>query len=401
MRVLLVNTYYYPNMFGGAEHSVRLLATNLAKKHSCAVFSVDSSLKGLHRENIEGVDIYRSGSICFNFKARFNKQETIFCKVRNRISDLYNPIALAHFSKVLDEFKPDIIHTNGLRGIGPQIWKIAGDRKIKVVHTLRDYFAIDPLMRENIPTNMILSIWQNIWNKKSTYIDCVTAPSDFTLRKLKKYGFAVNKPSSSIPNAIPFQKEALVDNIEYSKRKDGKTRFVFAGTLVDFKGVLKLLEAFRELQKKQANVELCFCGDGPLSHLIHAETESNNAVRYCGKLDSKSMAKEFLNADVCVVPSLWEEPFGRVVVEAAYNGCALIVSNKGGIPEIIQKLGAGIVCDSSNVAQLSDAMCELCSKEKRDSQLEILKENVGYFSISNNVELFDDLYKKLLTVKLQ
>ena len=48
MRILFVNTYYYPNMFGGAEHSVKLLAEGLGAHNECAVFSADAASKGLH-----------------------------------------------------------------------------------------------------------------------------------------------------------------------------------------------------------------------------------------------------------------------------------------------------------------------------------------------------------------
>ena len=51
MKVLIVNTYYFPNMIGGAEHSVKLLAENLKKcGYDIAIYCVDS-IEPLEKKN--------------------------------------------------------------------------------------------------------------------------------------------------------------------------------------------------------------------------------------------------------------------------------------------------------------------------------------------------------------
>ena len=52
-------------------------------------------------------------------------------------------------------------------------------------------------------------------------------------------------------------------------------------------------------------------------------------------MDFKTIHKQKLYKITCiaVVCSRWEEPFGRTSLEAASNGCAVIISNKGGLPE--------------------------------------------------------------------
>ena len=46
-------------------------------------------------------------------------------------------------------------------------------------------------------------------------------------------------------------------------------------------------------------------------------------------------------ADILLVPSLWHEPFGRVILEGAINGCYIIGSDRGAIPELIDFLKCG------------------------------------------------------------
>lgn len=224
MKILFVNTYYDPNMFGGAEHSVKMLAEGLSDKYECAIFSVDTDCnEGLKIEKIGKLSIFRSGSNCFDYAARFHKNESKKVKLKNRLADLYNPVALKHFELVLQLFKPEIIHSNGIRGIGPQIWKIANKNQIKVVHTLRDYFVVDPTMK--MKHLKLFFAWKCFFAHYSKYIDCLTAPSNFTISQIIKLNFGKSiKKCLVVPNGTDvdlfeeiFQKKLL--------KKGKKTRF--------------------------------------------------------------------------------------------------------------------------------------------------------------------------------
>ena len=54
-----------------------------------------------------------------------------------------------------------------------------------------------------------------------------------------------------------------------------------------------------------------------------------------GFLEHKKVLSLFENTSIAVVCSRWEEPFGRTSLEAAANGCAVVISNKGGLPETV------------------------------------------------------------------
>ena len=50
------------------------------------------------------------------------------------------------------------------------------------------------------------------------------------------------------------------------------------------------------------------------------------------------MSKIYSKSSISVVPSRWEEPFGRTAMESAAYGCATIISNKGGLPETLTQI---------------------------------------------------------------
>ena len=56
-------------------------------------------------------------------------------------------------------------------------------------------------------------------------------------------------------------------------------------------------------------------------------------LKIYGFKDNKFILNYLKKVSISVVPSKWDEPFGRTSLEAASRGCAVIISNKGGLPE--------------------------------------------------------------------
>ena len=71
-------------------------------------------------------------------------------------------------------------------------------------------------------------------------------------------------------------------------------------------------------------------------------------------------------ADVAVVPSVWEEPFGLTCIEALAAGLPLITTNRGGIPEITSaECCITLSTDDSFVKNLADAILSLSTDKER------------------------------------
>ena len=151
-----------------------------------------------------------------------------------------------------------------------------------------------------------------------------------------------------------------------------------------------MITAFNQMQNK--NAELVICGSGVLESDVLEATKTNSRIIYRGQLSSLELKKEYQKSDVCVIPSLWDEPFGRVVIEAAANGCALIASRCGGIPEIIRELNAGELADCTNVLQLKEKMDLLCNFETRKKQLHNISTNIFKFSKANHIKSYEKIY---------
>lgn len=113
----------------------------------------------------------------------------------------------------------------------------------------------------------------------------------------------------------------------------------YAGRLDAIKGPDTLIRAFAQLKKNAAGARLVIAGR-EVKAGTRAELERlarglavDGSVRWIDHTDD--IAGLFSASDVCVLPSRWEEPFGRVLIEAMAVGTPALGSRVGGIPEVL------------------------------------------------------------------
>ena len=119
-----------------------------------------------------------------------------------------------------------------------------------------------------------------------------------------------------------------------------KKSIVYLGRLVSDKGVDMLLEAFSCLENKDWG--LTIIGDGPQKDTLLTQSRCLNIysrVNFTGYLTGKNLVEELNCHEIMVVPSLWHEPFGVVALEGMACGCAMLVSDGGGLPEAVGSVG--------------------------------------------------------------
>jgi glycosyltransferase involved in cell wall biosynthesis len=129
----------------------------------------------------------------------------------------------------------------------------------------------------------------------------------------------------------------------------------YLGRLTDAKGVDVLLAAIEGTDKR-----LIVAGEGESSYVHGLKGHATGDVEWRGQID---LAAFFDEIDVLVVPSVWLEPFGLVVVEAARAGVPVLVANRPGLVEAARASGARHSTFASNdVEALRDALERpLCS----------------------------------------
>ena len=388
VRILIVTTYYYPNMLGGTEHSVKLLAEELTKKgHD--VYVVSSDYKEIKYENLNGVKVVR-----FNLKYR---SEFIGWKLVRKAFEFRNYLIYNELKKIVEEIKPDVIHTNSLFYLSPVIWKIGKEKDIKIVHTLRDYWGICPkctLLDKNEKIcnkkKMVCRLHQKNYESFAKYIDVVTAPSQFTLDQYNEHGVFRDIPNIFVPNAIDIDYDKHHDIItKRLEKKDNIINFLFIGSLEGFKGINFLIETFKEIESD--NIRLTICGVGKLKNQVIESIKSDSRIQYLGRVDKEEKENVFVNSDVMIVPSIWYEPFGRVIIEAYKFGLPVIACESGGITELLNdKYSIGI--PPGDKVKLIEAILKLSNRDVIHSYLPELEAALDKYNINDQIMRFEKIY---------
>jgi glycosyltransferase involved in cell wall biosynthesis len=178
-----------------------------------------------------------------------------------------------------------------------------------------------------------------------------------------------------IPNGVNVQ--------QYTKNKDTdlsqfRRKFalpeekivLFVGRLVYEKGIHVFVNAAQKVLEK-VNAKFVIVGNGymkePLSNLVKGMGLAHK-VTFTGFVDDETLKNLQRCADVCVVPSLFE-PFGIVALEAMAAKSAVVVSDTGGLSEIVEHDVTGVKVYPDNLDSLSWGITKVLLDEKYANQL--------------------------------
>ena len=101
----------------------------------------------------------------------------------------------------------------------------------------------------------------------------------------------------------------------------------------------------------------------------------------------------FKKTSIAVACSRWEEPFGRTSLEASANGCAVVITNKGGLPETVTN---GIVLGKLSVNNLEKSIQNLITNDKLRKKLQVLSIKNFYLTHKYITKLIDDYREEKL-----
>ncbi len=138
-------------------------------------------------------------------------------------------------------------------------------------------------------------------------------------------------------------------------------RFAFFGRLVVHKGCDVMLRAIAHCRERGHRLGLDVYGDGPdrarLDKLARRYGLDDGAVAFHGFVHGEELARAYNRAFAVVAPSLWQEPFGMVAVEAMACGRAVVASDGGGLGELVT--GRGLTFPSGDAEALARRLIEL------------------------------------------
>ena len=180
-------------------------------------------------------------------------------------------------------------------------------------------------------------------------VDYIFAVSDYIGRKAKEVSGVESHRVYTIHNCTDtkrFNKDLYLNERAEIRRKYGLKNedilLIFAGRIVEEKGILELLEAIIELPE---NIKLMILGAATFDdykQTDYSETVFETAkkiedrVILSGFVSHNEIAKYYAAADISVVPSVWEEPAGLTLLESLSTGIPSIATISGGMIEYFE-----------------------------------------------------------------
>jgi len=177
--------------------------------------------------------------------------------------------------------------------------------------------------------------------------------SKFCINKMKTEFPEINSDKIKLLyNSIYLEK--FVKRLNDTEKNEIKSKYgitnednviTFTGRTVKEKGIEELILAFKQMKNRQ-KCKLLIIGNNTFGtniitpfdeKLKEISNEFQNQIIFTGFIKNEDLYKIHNITDIFVVPSLYEEAFGLVLVEAMASGLPIITTNIGGIPEVVNK----------------------------------------------------------------
>lgn len=179
--------------------------------------------------------------------------------------------------------------------------------------------------------------------------DKILPLANFSKQELLNIGLPENKMDTYYlwvdqKKYIPADKEKTKERLFLK----GEFIVLFVGRFIRLKGADIILDIARTIRKP---IKFIFIGDeGPLLESIEKDAAENKNVTLVKGIRGQELIPYFQAADIFVIPSQYDEAFGKVIIEALSCGTPVIGANKGAIPDILDKsVGCIVVPDTKNI----------------------------------------------------
>lgn len=353
MKIAFIIEYFFPFDKGGSEWSTYYLAKGLVKRgHQVVV--ITPNYGGQKQQIVDGIKIVR-----FPFYAKIKQTQPLPGNFF-----FTNPLWIAwstfFYLFFLKKENVQIVHIQGKYSILPTrmaniflnlpIIATVRDYQMicnygiclnskQVACSLKEYFVSDfrKYYQIYIQKKNVLSLLLNLlfalrgrfaknFLKWSTLGLTLVVLSNSQRIIFEKNGFrkikVIANPHQFPKVKSPAKKEKLV---------------IYAGRLTPGKGVDILIQAVQKLAKEFPDYRFIFIGEGFLKQKILSVKRLRKNIQAPGQIPHENLLAFLAKARVVVVPSVWPEPFGRVALEAIAQNTPVVVSDRGALPEIIDK----------------------------------------------------------------
>ena len=308
--------------------------------------------------------------------------------------------------KVLDEFRPDVVHVQVSDPIGLSVAAYARHRNIPVVTTEHNQPEVitEPLRVPKVVKKPVDAMLAAYFVNRQSKSDFVTMPTEKAIKDLiwsRGKGFPV--PVAAVSNGVDlanFKPGKVPDELyeKYGLNKNYKT-LLNLGRLDPEKNVGVVIDAFIAAEKKLKDVQLVIVGDGVDKARLEKKAVGHKNIHFLGRVVPPELYQIYQMGDVFVTASEIETQ-GIVLIEAAACGLPLIAVDKGAVSEVCIIGKNGYLCQPGDVAEISEAMVKILSDDRLRAKFSENSVKIAHeHDFEKTLDKFINIYQYVIATK--
>jgi glycosyltransferase involved in cell wall biosynthesis len=374
MRILFLINFYQIHGSGGQDLSCQQVISGLKERgHPTLVLT---SMQGTNNVPVEADGIYRSLYLEMDL-VPWRHSITFF--TRRKAREKHN---LQVFEGVVEQFKPDIIFIWGMWNLPRSLPAFAEARYLdKIVYRFATYEPTLSSQHEMYWRTPGRKWYSRLPKRVVSHIALAMLAKEKQLPPLTfKHAICVSAATRNIlvEAGIPIENARVIhtglDPRQFSKgqkthqpdHKYQTLNLLYAGRIYPEKGVDTAINALEKLVFGQdlRNIKLSVVGSGSpeyenfLHHLVD-QAGLNDYVSFSGHVPAEEMPQLLQKFDVLLVPSIWQEPFSRIVLEGMISSLVVIATPTGGTTEILKDGENGLLFAPGDPEDLAQKIVSL------------------------------------------
>lgn len=351
MRILFLTNFYPPFALGGQGQSCEQVVEGLRERgHETIVLTSDYRVDPAAAGNSPRV--HRSLHLEMDM-APLRHAITFFTGRKRQEQE--NLDRLAH---LVDEFNPDIIFIWGMWNLHRSLPALAETlRPGRVVYRFAEYWPTLPSQHYLYWQASGQTKWRELPKRMLGKLALAMLDRDPPQPALRfQHAYCVSQATKDrlVAEGIPVQHARVIHTglplTRFLGGREGtakdraqRLKALYAGRISREKGVHTAIEALGKLPAltEAGAVSLSVAGSGREDYLaeLNARVRTlslEGAVRFLGRIPAAEMPATYTDHDVLLVPSIWPEPFARVVLEGMASGLVVVATTAGGSGEIVE-----------------------------------------------------------------
>lgn len=370
MKILLATYWYLPHVGGVSTHVYALKQELERLGHEVDILA--------HHPDMQKYYMPNNGRYLDKEKIKLPIYEKILSYYKETIPQvdpwvIWREIERYSFEAAATVFgltKYDLIHTHDIVSTRA-LWRVK-PKNVPLIATIHGCLATEHLISGEI-TNKEGIRWEYVSSEEyygATSSDITIVPTEW-LKNIMVNEF--NLPANHI-KVIPYgiDIDKFITGNEHSPTLQGpigKKLIICPARLVPVKGHQVLINALAQLKQTRTDWHCWLVGDGELRQQLEQQVQQMQLVSDITFLGNRGDIPSLLKqADIFVLPSLQDnQPFS--VMEAQVTGKPVIVSNAGGIPEMVEHGKTGLIVPSGDSETLTNSLENLLSDDVLRNQL--------------------------------